>query len=196
MCKQSKIRLHPEDTSTCLRCRYKNTRHWLTTDWHEVTQVSDFQHNMCVLSPVVWQAGMQGVQAHSQKFWFVKNPGKSLKIWEKSLKIFTKSLKIWAKSLKIRVKWCPTLCIFKNWHLTFAEKRHTPKVRIKRRSSWYLWEKMCRQKSLGKFGQKYFTSSTIFLLLHLCLSPSHFYDYLAGRKDCSKIGYNWGVETG
>jgi len=51
-----------------------------------------------------------GVQAHSQKFWFVENPRK---IWPQSPKIGAKSLKIWAKSLKVRVKMAPNVSLQK-----------------------------------------------------------------------------------
>jgi len=68
---------------------------------------------------------------------------------------------------------------FKKWRPTFAQKcMKTSFCRSYwKRSSWSLWEKICRQnkshknfpESLGKFGQKSFASPKICLLLKLWL---------------------------
>jgi len=79
-------------------------------------------------------------RCHPQKFWFVENPGKSLKIWAKSLKIKAKM----APNIIIKgdFAWLKkgTQRLQKNlWRPFFGG--HTQK-----RSSWSLWEKKCRRK--------------------------------------------------
>ena len=74
-----------------------------------------------------------------------------MKIRAKSLKIRTKSLNIKEKSLKIWAKWPPTLCDFKKWRPSFAEKQaktifwgHTKKrlAKVARQLFGQVWENL------------------------------------------------------
>jgi len=87
-----------------------------------------------------------------------------LKIWAKSLKIQTKSLNIWAKTSKIWAKMTSNVVWLQKWAPTFAEKQVKTislEVTPKKRS-----EKL-HDNILGTFGQKFFATPKISLLLHL-----------------------------
>ena len=83
--------------------------------------------------------GSAGSQAYPQKFWFAENLGKSLNTW---LKIAPNV--VWLQ------KMAPTICIKIHEDLFF-------RAYTKKKSSWSLWEKICRQKLhkniSGKFGE-------------------------------------------
>jgi len=108
--------------------------------------------------------GVQEVQAHPQKFWFVENPGKSLKIraksaeiWAKSVKTFAKYLKIWTNSLKIWTEMVPDVCRINMKTFFWRSSR--------KQSSWEIIPTTSGPKlfraSLGKFGQKFFAPPKI-----------------------------------
>jgi len=85
---------------------------------------------------VVYEAGVRGVQAHPQKFWFVENAGKipvNLGIFPENLgKILENPGKILEYLDKIDENpgenGVPTLFDFKKWRSAFAEKHHDPKT--------------------------------------------------------------------
>ena len=104
---------------------------------------------------VVSEVEVRGVQVHPKSFDLLKS---------------------WENLRKSEYKWRPALFHFKKWHPRFAVKHmktffggHT-----KKRSSWSLWEEICRQNctktfraNLGKFWQKSFAFPTNCLFLHL-----------------------------
>ena len=127
---------------------------------------------------------MQGVQAHPQTFWFVKNPGKIPENLGKIPENLDKIPENLEKSLKIRAKMALNFVRLQKMGPTFAEKyvktivsRATPKkglyVLCGRKFIGKTRTKTFRA-SLGKVGQKSFASPKISLLLHLCIYLSSF----------------------
>jgi len=67
------------------------------------------------------------------------------------MKIQAKYLKIWTNSLKIRAKIASNVVWLQKMAPNVYRKTHEDLFfwggHIKKRSLWYLWEKICRQKS-------------------------------------------------
>jgi len=74
--------------------------------------------------------GVQGVQAHPQKLWFVANPGKIPEKTGNSLKIWAKFLKIWEKPLKILEKMAPNVSRKRQKYMKTFIGGHTEQVFI------------------------------------------------------------------
>ena len=105
---------------------------------------------------VVWEAGVQGVQAHPQKFWFVENPGKIRENLCKIYETVRKILENLSNNLKMLAKMAPNVVCF--WKMgTKGMQNHTKALfdgHPEGKCSWSVWKEIFTQGVARKlFGQ-------------------------------------------